>query len=40
VTTLAALRRQRFTLRLISDAQRDGLIAVDEGSGTVALATR
>jgi hypothetical protein len=38
VTTLSALRRQRFTLRLIADARRDGLIAVDEATGAVALA--
>jgi hypothetical protein len=38
VTTLAALRRHRFTLRLITRAQRDGLVAVDEGTGAVALA--
>src|SRR4051794_22482355 len=40
VSTLSALRRQRFTLRLISSAERDGLVAVDERTGHVALVAR
>jgi hypothetical protein len=39
-TTIAALRRERFTLRLIFEAERDGLIVVDSLAETVALAGR
>ena len=38
ITTIPALRRERFTLRLICDAEQNGLVAVDVRSGTVALA--
>ena len=38
VTTIPALRRERFTLRLICDAEQNGLVAVDVRTGTVALA--
>ena len=34
-TTITALRRQRFTLRLIAGVQRDGLVEVDWDTGTV-----
>jgi hypothetical protein len=34
VATIAAPRRQRFTLRLISEAERDGLVAVDPATST------
>jgi hypothetical protein len=37
VTTIHALRRQRFTLRMIAAAERDGLVAVDLEAGTVAV---
>ena len=36
-TTIAALRRQRFTLRLLAQAERDGLLAIDAEAGTVEL---
>ena len=36
MTTVHALRRQRFTLRLIAAAERDGLVEVDLSTGTVA----
>jgi hypothetical protein len=36
-TTIHALRRQRFTLRMSADAERDGLVAVDQETGTVAV---
>jgi hypothetical protein len=39
-TTIAALRRERFTLRLICEAERDGLVVVDALTETVALAGR
>lgn len=35
VTSVPNLRRERFTLRLIADAERDGLLTVDETTGTV-----
>jgi hypothetical protein len=35
VATLPALRRQRFTLRLIAAAERDGLVAVEARSEMV-----
>jgi hypothetical protein len=35
VTTVAALRSQRFTLRLIADAEREGLLSVDGETGAV-----
>ena len=37
VTTVHALRRHRFTLRLVAAAERDGLVAVDLETGRVAL---
>jgi hypothetical protein len=37
-STMAALRRERFTLRLIFKAERDGLIVVDSTTETVAMA--
>ena len=37
VTTVNSLRRQRFTLRMIAAAERDGLIDVDLASGTVVV---
>ena len=37
VTTVHALRRQRFTLRMVAAAQREGLVAVDFEAGTVAI---
>ena len=37
VTTIHALRRQRFTLRIITAAERDGLIAVDLETGSVTV---
>ncbi len=37
VTTVHALRRERFTLRMIAEAERDGLVAVDLEAGTVAV---
>jgi hypothetical protein len=36
-TTVHALRRQRFTLRMIAAAERDGLVAVDLETGGVSL---
>jgi hypothetical protein len=39
-TTIPALRRQRFTLRLIADTERDGRIAVDTRSGTITMTAR
>ena len=35
VTTVAALRRQRFTLRMLTLAQRAGLVDVDVEAGSV-----
>jgi hypothetical protein len=35
VTTVHALKRERFTLRLIAAAERDGLVAVDLQAGRV-----
>ena len=40
VATIAAPRRQRFTLRLISEAERDGLVAVDAATERVTLVER
>jgi hypothetical protein len=40
VATVSALRRQRFTLRLIARAERDGLVAVDPATGCGTLAER
>lgn len=37
VTTISELRRHRFTLRMIAAAERDGLLTVDEETGTVAV---
>ena len=37
VTTVNSLRRQRFTLRMIAAAERDGVIDVDLLGGTVVL---
>jgi hypothetical protein len=37
VTTVQALRRHRFTLRMIAVAERDGLVDVDLGTGRVAI---
>jgi hypothetical protein len=37
VTTIQALRRQRFTLRLLAAAERDGLISVDSEQGSVVM---
>src|SRR5688500_443428 len=37
VTTIHALRRHRFTLRMIAAAERDGLVAVDLEAGTVTV---
>ncbi len=37
VTTLHSLQRQRFTLRMIAAAERDGLVAVDLEAGRVAV---
>jgi len=36
-TSVNALRRQRFTLRMIADAERDGLLELDLRAGRVAL---
>jgi len=36
-TTVHALRRQRFTLRLLAVAQREGVITVDLESGAVTV---
>lgn len=35
VTTVHALKRQRFTLRMIAAAERDGLVTVDFEAGRV-----
>jgi hypothetical protein len=35
VTTVNALRHQRFTLRLLAAAQRNGLLDLDLTTGTV-----
>ena len=35
VTTVHALKRERFTLRMIAAAERDGLVTVDLESGRV-----
>jgi len=40
VTTLHALRRQRFTLRLVVQAEKDGIVAVDLLAGRVGLTAR
>jgi hypothetical protein len=37
VTSVHALRRHRFTLRMVAAAERDGLVAVDLESGMVAI---
>jgi hypothetical protein len=37
VTTVHALRRQRFTLRMVAAAEREGLVTVDFEAGTVAI---
>ncbi len=37
VTSLDALRRRRFTLRMVVAAERDGLLTVDLETGTVAI---
>jgi hypothetical protein len=37
VTTVAVLRRNRFTLRVVATAQKEGLVDVDLVSGRVAL---
>jgi hypothetical protein len=37
VTSIHVLRRQRFTLRMVAAAERDGLVAVDLEAGTVAV---
>ena len=37
VATLHSLQRQRFTLRMIAAAERDGLVAVDLEAGRVAV---
>jgi hypothetical protein len=34
-TTVHALKRERFTLRMIAAAERDGLVAVDLAAGRV-----
>jgi hypothetical protein len=36
-TTVHALRRQRFTLRLIVEAERDGVLTVDLETGRVVV---
>jgi hypothetical protein len=36
-TTIHALRRNRFTLRMLAAAERDGLVAVDHDTGRVAV---
>jgi len=36
-TTIHALRRHRFTLRMVAAAERDGLVAVDHDTGRVAV---
>jgi hypothetical protein len=40
VTTIHALLRQRFTLRMIAIAERDGLVVVDLETGRVAVHRR
>jgi hypothetical protein len=35
VTSIHALKRERFTLRMIAAAERDGLVAVDVETGRV-----
>jgi hypothetical protein len=40
VTTVHALRREHFTLRVITAAQHDGLVDVDLATGRVALSAR
>jgi hypothetical protein len=40
VTTVHALRRKHFTLRVITAAQHDGLVDVDLATGRVALSAR
>jgi hypothetical protein len=37
VTTIHALRRHRFTLRIITAAERDGLVTVDLETGSVTV---
>jgi hypothetical protein len=37
VTSVHALRRHRFTLRMVAAAEREGLVAVDFEAGTVAI---
>ena len=37
VTTVHALRRQRFTLRMVADAARAGLVDMDLRTGRVAV---
>jgi hypothetical protein len=37
VTTLHALKRQRFTLRMIAAAEREGLLSVDLDAGRVSM---
>jgi hypothetical protein len=37
VASVSALRRQRFTLRIIAEAERDGLLELDLRAGRVAL---
>jgi hypothetical protein len=37
VTTIHVLQRQRFTLRMIAAAERDGLVEIDLEAGTVAV---
>jgi hypothetical protein len=36
-TSIHALRRHRFTLRMVASAERDGLVAVDHDTGQVAV---
>lgn len=36
-TSVSVLRRERFTLRMIADAERDGLVELDLRAGRVAL---
>lgn len=36
-TTIHALRRQRFTLRMLAAAERSGVVSVDLDTGRVAL---
>jgi hypothetical protein len=37
VTTVHALRRHRYTLRLVAAAEREGLVEVDLSAGTIRL---